>query len=324
MSETRSNTLGLVDLASARLGGRVLDSNDDFFAAKENLILPSEPVWIEGKYTDRGKWMDGWESRRRRTPGHDWCTVRLAAMGRIESFLVDTAHFTGNYPEACSVEAYRGAEDPDADSEWVELLPRQDLEGDSRHSFAVDSEEPWTHVRLNIFPDGGVARLRAFGFVAPDWPRILDTTDLTDVACVLHGGRVTDCSDRFYSAPENMLLPDDSEGMHDGWETKRRRGPGHDWCVIHLGRPGLIRRATVDTAFFRGNFPDRCSLDIANVADGGSPGDDDWQSVLPETALQADTRHEFDLKRPAVATHARLNIYPDGGVARVRLLAEVE
>lgn len=325
MNDTdRPDFFGRVDLASARLGGVVLEATDDFFAEKEKLIQPQDPVWIEGKYTDRGKWMDGWESRRRRTPGHDWCVVQLAAIGRIDDLVVDTAHFTGNFPEACSIEGWLGTGVPGDDAEWVELLPETTLQGDTLHHFEAATPTRCSHLRLHIYPDGGVARLRAYGEVLPDWDAILDANELVDLVGVLQGGTVLDCSDRFYSAPENMLLPDASRGMHDGWETRRRRGPGHDWCVFALGRAGTIRKAEVHTSHFKGNYPDRASLELASLADGADPATADWREVLAETKLEADQVHTFDLGAAGMlATHARLNIYPDGGVARLRLLGDV-
>src|SRR5215217_8933388 len=154
----------LVDLASERLGGAVLYANDDFFAPKENLLKAGAPVWREGEYTERGKWMDGWESRRRRTPGHDWCIVKLGLPGVIHSFVVDTAFFTGNYPSHCWIDACGlppGGDATAASVTWHPLLPRSELAGDSRNTLPVGApHEPlrrYTHLRLNIFPDGGVA-----------------------------------------------------------------------------------------------------------------------------------------------------------------------
>ncbi len=319
----RAQLFGRVDLASSRLGAAVLEANDDFFAPKENLIKPEPAIFIPDKYTDRGKWMDGWESRRRRVPGNDWCVIRLGAVGHIDELIVDTAHFTGNHPESASVDGWLGSGDPDPAADWREILPRSPLEGGSTNRFAVRSDARLSHIRLNIFPDGGVARLRAYGQVLPDWDSIL-AGDAVDLVRVLHGGTVVECSDRYFSAPENLLLPGDSRGMHDGWETRRRRGPGHDWCVVALGRPGTIRVAEVHTSHFKGNYPDRCSLEVAAIQSTAGPADVDWIEVLGPTKLEADHVHRFEVAASAApATHARLNIYPDGGIARMRLFGDV-
>ena len=108
----------LIDLASDRLGAVVLSATDDFFAPKENLLKASEPLWLPDKYVDTGKWMDGWETRRHRAPDHDWCVIRLGAPGIVRGIVADTAHFKGNFPERCSLEARDAASD---DSErWTE------------------------------------------------------------------------------------------------------------------------------------------------------------------------------------------------------------
>ena len=321
----------LVDLASERLGGAVLWANDDFFAPKENLLKPGAPVFLEGKYTERGKWMDGWESRRRRTPGFDWCLVRLGLAGRVRGVVVDTSFFRGNFPEACSLEACAAPPNADADelngdaNRWVELLPQSRLEGDSLNPFAVMAEGRFTHLRFKIYPDGGVARLRVYGEVLPDWERLRRAGGLVDLAAVEHGGLVIATSDEFFGHRHNLIMPGRAADMSDGWETKRRRGPGHDWCVVQLGARARVRRVEVDTAHFKGNFPESCSLEVCD-APRHSPGESyltfvGWRELLPRTRLQAHTRHfyEDELADAGEATHARFRIYPDGGVSRLRL-----
>jgi len=333
----------LFDLAAERLGGAVLHANDDFFAPKENLLKAAKPVWVEDKYTDRGKWMDGWESRRRRTPGFDWCIIQLGLAGRVRGFVVDTTYFTGNYPECCSIEGC--AAEPAAGVEhlasgaqpWTMILPESPLRGDTRNFFEVSSSLRSTHLRFKIFPDGGVARLRVHGEVLPDWPRIIAAGNEMDLAAVEHGSRALTSSDRHYGNPNSLLLPGSSTHMGDGWETRRRRGPGHDWCILQLGAPGRIRRVEVDTAHYKGNFPESCWLEICHApalaeesfaavgAAGNAPGMPGsapvWREFLPRTKLQADSRHFFEreLLGSDAATHARFSIYPDGGVARLRL-----
>ena len=326
----------LIDLASARLGGVAVAANDDFFAEKENLVKPEAPVWIDGKYTDRGKWMDGWESRRRRTPGHDWCIVKLGLPGVIHSFVVDTAFFTGNYPSHCSIDACGlppGADPCAAGVVWHPLLPKSELTGNARNPFPLrivhEAPKRYTHVRLNIFPDGGVARLRVLGDVLPDWTRVLGGGGDVDLAAAVNGGYVVDTSDRHYGEPRNMLMPHPAPNMGDGWETKRRRGAGHDWSVVRLGIAGVIRRVELDTAHFKGNYPDSASIEAAVVADDSHGVSADtatraiahWQVVLPDTKLQPDHCHVFEgeLARDVHASHVRLNIYPDGGVSRFRV-----
>ena len=293
---------------------------------KERLILAAEPVWREHEYTDRGKWMDGWETRRRRDvmPGepaydlaHDWCLVRLGVRGAIRRVDVETTFFKGNYPQSCSVEA---CDMPRATTmydlhraNWQPIVGRTNLRGDSRNEFDA-VRTPATHVRLKIFPDGGVARLRVYGEVMPDWSA-LGSVEL-DLASVLHGGHVVESSDMFFGSRNNLIMPGAPRSMADGWETRRRRTPGHDWTIVRLGQPGAIARVDVDTRFFKGNAPAACSLDATTSDTAG-----DWVELLAKTSLQPDRLHTFDtaLKRMRSVTHIRLNIFPDGGVARLHV-----
>jgi len=322
--------LDLIDLASERLGAAVVDCNDEFFAAKENLIKPSAPVWRDNEYTERGKWMDGWETRRRRDDGdHDWCIIRLGVPGIVRGVDVDTTFFKGNFPESCAIDAgsfvghrFSGAE----------ILARSPLEGDSHNVFAVDGAPTATHLRLRIFPDGGVARLRVYGDVVADWNRLRLRGDV-DLAAAEHGGVVAACSDMFFGSRHNLIMPGDATHMGDGWETKRRRGPGHDWTVIRLGAPGTVRRVEIDTRHFKGNAPGSCDLEAvavghtfsdppkAGAGEGRSGTDGVWQPLMARTALEPHTRHVFEENLRAIGdvTHVRFNIYPDGGVGRLRL-----
>ena len=325
----------LIDLASERLGGAVLYANDDFFAPKENLLKPSTPIFIDGKYTDRGKWMDGWESRRRRTPGFDWCIIRLGLPGIVRGVVVDTSFFRGNYPEHCSLDGATFSGLPTEEElisdtvQWQPLLPQSPLKGDSENPFAVSNESRITHLRFKIFPDGGVARLRVYGEVQPNWEQ-LKRAGYIDLAAAENGALVLSCSDMFFGHRHNLIMPGRAANMSDGWETKRRRGPGHDWAIIKLARPGQIRRVEVDTAHFKGNFPESCSLEACNAAAVGTSDVTDssipWTNVLARTKLQAHTRHFFDqeLTDVGVASHLRFNIFPDGGVSRLRVYGTFE
>ena len=248
-----------VQLEQPRLGARVTFATDEFFGAKERLIDPADPVFIDDKYDDHGKWMDGWESRRRREPGHDWCVVRLGIPGVIHGFNVDTSHFTGNYPPQVSLEACVSDEETPEDG-WVEIVPQTDIRGDAQNYLDVRDDTVFTHVRLHIYPDGGVARLRIYGEIRADFT---DVDGYVDLAAVEHGGRPIACSDQHYGSVHNLLAPGRGRNMGDGWETARRRGPGNDWVIIALGQPGVIERAEIDTAHFKGNYPDRVSLEGA-------------------------------------------------------------
>ncbi len=315
-----------VNLAQPRLGAEVTYATDDFFADKARLIDPTEPQFIPDKYDENGKWMDGWESRRKRTEGHDWCVIRLGVPGLVAGFEIDTSHFTGNYPPGAEILVCRSGEAvPDDEAGWVKVTERLALKGDDRAYVAIEHDEPVTHVRLNIFPDGGVARLRVWGRVAKDWS-IVDADERLDLLAMENGGRGIIANDEHYGAIENLTAPGRGVNMGDGWETRRRRETGHDWAVLELGAPGLIDEVVIDTAFFKGNYPDRCFLQAAADA-AGSPEEiaaasESWPLLLPEVKLDADKVHVFreGLADLGAIRFVRLNIIPDGGVSRLRLI----
>lgn len=313
-----------VNLAQPRLGAAVVSSTDEFFALAERMLSPEEPVFVAGKFDDHGKWMDGWETRRRRDAGHDHCVVRLGRPGIIRGVEIDTRHFTGNYPPAASLEACCTAGDPDTDTSWTEILPALDLQGDERRLVRVDDDGVYSHVRLHIYPDGGIARLRVYGEVRPDRDRLNDDATL-DWAALENGGRIVACNDAHFGSPWNLLSPGRGVNMGDGWETRRRREPGHDWVIVALGCAARLERIEVDTAHFKGNYPDRCSLQAAYVADGTDQAlvtqSLFWPQVLAAQPLRADTQHMFAVSAGEPVTHVKLNILPDGGVSRLRVYA---
>jgi allantoicase len=327
----------LLDLAAERVGGQVLYATDDFFAEKENLLKDGRGVFVAGKFTERGKWMDGWESRRKRTPGHDFCVVKLGIPGRIHGVDVDTHHFVGNFPESCRLEATErdGAVDVGAlahdERAWVELVPRTKLRGNSRNLLAVHDARRFTHLRLHIHPDGGVARLKVHGEVPPDPARLKRLGGSVDLAAAEHGGVVVACNDAFFGPKDNLILPGRAANMGEGWETRRRRGIGFDWLVVKLAAPGTLDEVVVDTHHFKGNYPDTCSLEGAYLRD--PPWDFTlgaevaWQPLLPRTKLEADHRHTFGasaLANRGPFTHVRVCVYPDGGISRLRLMGSPE
>ncbi len=325
-----------LDLASLRLGGAVVSATDDYFAEKENLLKPGDAVWLAHEYTDRGKWMDGWESRRKRVPGHDWAVIRLGVPGIVRGVLVDTAYFRGNYPSHCSIEACaapldaRPEELDDPSTEWVEILAKSPLNGDSKNRFEITSPFAFSHVRLRIYPDGGVARFRVYGEAVPDWRRIGHARGDFDVAAAEHGGQVLACSDMFFGERRNLIMPDRALNMSDGWETRRRRGPGHDWSIVKLAGRATLSRLVIDTNHFKGNYPDTCTLEACDYAgddlDALTRDDALWKPLLDRTKLQAHTRHYFEEALHAVGpvTHLRLCVYPDGGVSRLRVYGSLD
>lgn len=296
-------------------------ANDDLFAEKENLIKPGPAEHRPATFGHKGQVYDGWETRRRRGAVADACDsaiVRLGVPGIVRGVVVDTAWFTGNYPPQISVDAafvpgFPSAEDLAEKTQWTTIVERTDITGDTRNPFEVNSSRRWSHVRLSIYPDGGVARLRVHGEGLLD-PRFADLP--LDLAALENGGRITACSNMFYSSPNNLLLPGVARTMGEGWETSRRRDAGNDWVQVHLASQGVLTFAELDTSYFLGNAPGSARL-------SGRNGDGEWSDLLPQTELQPDTRHRLLVEDDRPVTEARLDIHPDGGMARLRLFGKL-
>lgn len=325
----------VLDLASEKNGGKALIASDEFFAPKENLLKHGRGIFIPDKFTENGKWMDGWESRRKRIPGFDWCIIKLGVEGIITGVDIDTNHFLGNHPPYASVEACNIAEEADTEEylsgkiKWTEILSKSPLNPGSQNLFSIKDENSWTHVKLNIFPDGGVSRFRVYGENSGNWKKT-KSKELTDLAALLNGGRVIVCNDMFFGSKDNLISPGRSCNMGDGWETKRKRIPGYDWAILKLAAAGEIRKIIVDTNFFKGNFPDSCLIEGSY-----NPGVSDdqvvhsemnWRELLPKTKLKGDFENIFEkeINNIGTITHVRLNIFPDGGVSRLRMFGTVD
>jgi len=314
---------GLVDLASADLGGEALDCSDDFFAGMNHLVRSAPAVFDPAAYTERGKLMDGWESRRKRVPGHDWCIVKLGVAGRVRGVDIDTAHFLGNHPPYGSVEAIHVPEGTELEAlrtelEWTEIVPASPLQRGSQNIQVASVLGVWTHVRLRIYPDGGVARLRVWGDPVPTQEEGAEL----DLACLQQGGQALACSDMFFSPMNNLVLPRPAEDMGGGWETRRSRPPSDDWIIVRLGSPGRLSDVVIDTKHFKGNFPDTVALDALYWPDAPLPAlveTQAWTEVVAEFETTADAPHLKSVSDPGPWTHVRLRIFPDGGVSRLRV-----
>ena len=321
----------LTDLAAERLGGKVLYATDDFFAEKENLIKPGRGIFIPDKYTDRGKWMDGWESRRKRTPGHDWAIIQLATSGKIIGFDIDTNFFLGNHPPHASIEAaYLNDASSITDWDkvlWKEILLKSHLDAGSQNFYLPNSDELFTHLRLHIYPDGGVARLKVYGNVYKDWNSVNKNEEI-DLVAAIHGGKALLCNDMFFSSMNNLIMPGRGVNMGDGWETKRNRTPNNrDWVILKFAHTGTIGRIIVDTCHFKGNYPDSCSIEACYSVDDNAviENKSKWEMILPAQKLNDDREHEFvnEISKHTPVSHVRLNIFPDGGVSRLRLFGKI-
>ncbi len=313
-----------LNLASSRFGAKVIRASDDFFADKQRMLQAHDAEFIEGKYDDTGKWMDGWESRRRRDTDHDWAVIKLACPANINEIDLDTRHFTGNYPPAASVEACLCNEEPNDATQWHQIIPATALGPDASHLITTVHNGPWSHLRINLLPDGGIARLRAYGAPAVKWQEQGKKTPI-ELSGALNGGKIIAYNNAHYGNIDALLYPDSGLNMGDGWETRRRREPGFDWVIIELGHSGMLESIEVDTRHNKGNFPDRFSLNgIATdlkIAEALVAQSIFWPEILSEQPLQADSTHKFgeqDFTANHEVTHLRVNIFPDGGLSRFR------
>ena len=319
-----------INLAHTRLGARAVFASDDFFAPCERMLHTEAAVFIPGKFDDNGKWMDGWESRRKRTEGYDFCIVKLGREGVIKGVDIDTSHFRGNHPPAASIDACLSEDEiPGDEAKWTTILEAVNLQQDSHHLHDIVDTGSYSHLRLNIYPDGGVARLRVYGVPQCNW-EARDAAETIDLVALENGGRAVACSNQaFGSNMMSLCLPGRGINMGDGWETARRREPGNEWAILELGHPGVIKAIELDTAHYKGNFPDRASIQAGNM----QAGTDDslvtqsmfWRELLPEQKLEMDAicRFETELLDLGRVTHVRVNIIPDGGLSRVRLYGQI-
>ena len=316
---------GSVNLASPRLGANIIEVSDDFFGAAERMLNDAPPIFFPDRYDEHGKWMDGWESRRRRQGGHDHCIVQLGAKGVLSGFEVNTRFFTGNHPPFVSIEGALIDGLPDENTVWTEIVAKSDLQPDTQNLFPVDDDRPYNILRINILPDGGVARFRVWGTPVCEWKR-QDPAGHHELSAIVNAGRVVGYSDAHYGDPWIILTSGRGQNMGDGWETRRRRGPGNDWIVIALGAAGHAKKIEIDTAHFKGNYPDRCTIQAGRMEDATDAdvvaASEDWPVLLDEQKLQMDHIHDFEgaaISDIGAITHIRLNIFPDGGVSRVRI-----
>ena len=313
-----------VNLASAGFGALAVECSDDFFGKKERILKDEPPVFVPDKYDKNGKWMDGWESRRRRNGGYDWLIIELGTKALIKGFDIDTSHFTGNFPPGASIEGASCDAVPHSKNDWFPLTPQVTLEGNKHHFFESSNfETPAKWIRLNIYPDGGVARLRVYGDPTPSFINLQEAVELS---AVVNGGRIVDFSNSHYGNPEVILSLTQGNNMGDGWETARRRTPGNEWIIVKLGKSGVVQEIHVDTTHFKGNFPDGFSVQgsymtkfAKNVIVTQSMF---WPTICPFTKLKPDELQIFKINCQDTVSHIKFNSFPDGGISRLRIFGK--
>jgi len=326
MKEKIIFTNGLIDLAQPRLGTKVLYKTDDFFASADRIISPTDPIFKAGVFDKNGKWMDGWESRRKRTEGHDYIVLKLGRPGIIEKVDVDTSHFNGNQPAMVSIEGANSNLEKTNHLKWQPLLSKKNTKANSHHYFTVNSKKIFTHIKFNIYPDGGVARLKLYGSIAKS--EKLKNKKI-NLASLLDGASIIACNNEHFGKAENILAPGKAKNMGDGWETRRRRGKGFDWLILNSLNGKEIDRIEISTHHFKGNFPSYCSLQAAYLATSKNSkqivnSSLKWKYLLKDTKLSANKIHTFknNLMKKDKINFIKINIFPDGGISRFRIFGK--
>ncbi|KRP06018.1 MAG: allantoicase [Pelagibacteraceae bacterium BACL20 MAG-120920-bin64] len=327
MSKKIIFTNGLIDLAQPRLGSKVIFKTDDFFASANRIINPSPAVFKEGLFDKNGKWMDGWESRRKRTSGHDFLIIKLGKSGSINKVDVDTSHFNGNQPSMISLEGCYSKSKNIKDLKWKTLIGKKKTKANSHHMFKSSSKSIFTHIKLNIFPDGGVARLRLYGSISKENNKFGNKT--INLASLLNGASVIACNNEHFGKAENILAPGKAKNMGDGWETRRRRDKGFDWLILNPINGKKINKIEISTHHFKGNFPSHCSLQAAFVPNKKSSSSIiknsvKWKFLLNKVNLSANKTHKFKniLMKNDKINFIKINIFPDGGISRFKIFGK--
>ena len=320
---------GLIDLAQSRLGSKIVFKTNEFFAPAKRIINPWPPIFKEGVFDKHGKWMDGWETKRKRGKGYDYLILKLGRPGRISKIDIDTSYFSGNQPSKVSLHAcFSKKKLPNKNSKWTTILKKKPTKANSHHFFNVTNKSIFTHIKLNIYPDGGVARIRIYGSI-----EILKnfTGKVLNLTSVLHGATPIACNNEHFGRAENILAPGMGKNMGDGWETRRSRGKNFDWLIIKCATTGKINKIQIDTHHFKGNYPDKCSLQAAylnakisskTIIDRSKK----WKLLLNKVKLHAHKKHNFQnkLMKNKKVNYIRINIFPDGGISRIRAFGRAE
>jgi len=319
----------MINLAEPRLGSKVIFKTDDFFASANRIISPNPPIFKEGVFDRHGKWMDGWETRRRRKKGFDYVIVKLGRPGKIFNADIDTTHFSGNQPMQASLEACHSKKNPNNKSRWITILSKKKLGPNKNHNFKIKNKSIFTHIKLNIYPDGGVARLRVYGEV--EMKKVNFGNKIINLSSMLNGASIIGCNNEHFGKAENILAPGKGKNMGDGWETRRSRGKNFDWLILKCATAGKINKIQIDTHHFKGNYPDKCSIQAAylngkisskNIVNKSK----NWKLLLNKVKLHAHKKHNFKnmLIKNKKINYIRINIYPDGGISRIRAFGRAD
>ena len=317
----------MINLAEPRLGSKVIFKTDDFFASAHRILKPESPIFKEDVFDKHGKWMDGWETRRRRIKGFDCLIIKLGKPGKIFNVDLDTTHFSGNQPTHASLEACYSKNKPNKKTKWIKILNKKKLNPNKNHNFKINNKFTFNYIRLNIFPDGGMARIRLFGKI--DMKKVNTNEKTTNLSSVLNGASIVGCNNEHFGKAENVIAPGKGKNMGDGWETRRSRGKNFDWLIIKFGKAGIISKLEIDTHHFKGNYPDSCSIQTAAILKKVSnsyvvKNSTKWKVILNKAKLKANKKHIFKSIRmnKNKVNFLKINIYPDGGISRIRVFGK--
>ena len=320
-------TNGLIDLAQPRLGSKIIFKTDDFFASANRIINPLPPVFKDGIFDKNGKWMDGWESKRKRTSGYDYLIIKLGKPGSIKKVNIDTTHFNGNQPSMASLEGCNSTSKNIKNLKWKTLISKKKIKANHHHIFNISSKSVVTHVKLNIFPDGGVARLRLYGSISKKKNNFKNK--IINLTSLLNGAAVIACNNEHFGKAENILAPGKAKNMGDGWETRRRRDKGNDWLILNSVNGKKINKIEISTHHFKGNFPSQCSLQVAFIPDKKSSlsivkNSNNWKFLLKKVNLSSNKTHKFKnkLMKNNKVNFIKINIFPDGGISRFKIFGK--
>ena len=320
-------TNGLIDLAQPRLGSKVIFKTDDFFASAHRIIDPRPPVFKDGLFDKNGKWMDGWESRRKRISGHDYLIIKLGKSGSVSKADIDTSHFNGNQPSMVSLEGCYSELNNIKSFKWKTLIGKKNIKANSHHIFSSSSKSIFTHIKLNIFPDGGVARLRLYGNISKENNNFRNKK--INLASLLNGASVIACNNEHFGKAENILAPGKAKNMGDGWETRRRRDKGFDWLILNSIKGEKIHKIEISTHHFKGNYPSHCSLQAAYIANKKTSSaivksSNEWKFLLNKVKLSPNKTHKFmnKLMKNNKINFIKINIFPDGGISRFKIFGQ--
>ena len=317
-----------VNLAEPKFGSKIIYKTDQFFGAASRILNSQKAIFKEGIYDHHGKWMDGWETRRKRKVGHDYLIIKLGRPGKIFNVDIDTSFFSGNQPSEASLQACYSKIKPSKNTNWKTILNKKKLGPDKNHNFKIKNHSTFNFIKLNIFPDGGIARLKLNGKV--DLEKINLKGKNVNLSLISNGSTIVGCNNEHFGKAENVLSPGVGVNMGDGWETRRSRGKNFDWIIIKFGMPGIINKLEIDTHHFKGNYPETFTVQstlISNKAKSKKiiKNSKKWKLLLGKTKLKPHKKHSFKSKtfKKNKVNYLRINIFPDGGISRIRAFGQV-